>query len=63
MININKLINKIKFYIKFKKCPLCKHYTPRSSNYCYWCGHKKNKNFILLNSDRSKVYVGTNRTL
>lgn len=51
MININKLINKVKFYIRFKKCPFCKHYIPRSSkDHCYWCGQK-------LNSNRNKKYM------
>ena len=47
MINIDKLISKVKFYIRFKKCPFCKHYIPRSSkDHCYWCGQEWGKNGI-----------------
>jgi hypothetical protein len=35
------MIDIIKFYVRFKKCPFCKHYIPRiSKKYCYWCGQK-----------------------
>ena len=35
------MIDIIKFYVRFKKCPFCKHRIPRiSKKYCYWCGQK-----------------------
>ena len=38
------MIDIIKFYVRFKKCPFCKHYIPRTrKRYCYWCGQKIGK--------------------
>ena len=35
------MIDIIKFHIRFKKCPICKHYIPRTSKeHCSWCGQK-----------------------
>ena len=50
MINIDKLISKAKFYIRFKKCPFCKHYISRSSkNHCCWCGQEWRNRIDVIN--------------